>query len=126
MAEGRTDENVIDAGSRPVRAHAHVNAEAKSAAETAATLFVKRRWSIVAGACLVVAALLWLFRGVDAAFVAATLGVVAWFWDQRNRFRSLFEEFVSDEDENLDERENFEADEELDDGEQRDGRKLDA
>jgi len=45
----------------------------------------ERRWSIVAGVCLVAAAALWVFVGVDAAFVVATFGVVAWFWDQRNR-----------------------------------------
>ena len=45
----------------------------------------ERRWSVVAAACLVAAAALWVFVGVDAAFVVATFGVVAWFWDQRNR-----------------------------------------
>ena len=45
----------------------------------------ERRWSIVAGVCLVAAAALWLLVGVDAAFVVATFGVLAWFWDQRNR-----------------------------------------
>lgn len=44
-----------------------------------------RGWSVVAGVCLVLAAALWLLVGVEAAFVVATLGVVAWFWDQRNR-----------------------------------------
>lgn len=44
-----------------------------------------RGWSVVAGVCLVAAAALWLLVGVEAAFVVATLGVVAWFWDQRNR-----------------------------------------
>ena len=45
------------------------------------------RWSIVAGMCLVVAAALLLFGRMDAAFVVATLGVVAWFWNERNRLR---------------------------------------
>ena len=45
------------------------------------------RWSIVAGACLVVAAALLFLARVDAAFVAATLGIVAWFWNERNRLR---------------------------------------
>lgn len=48
-------------------------------------LLAGRRWSIVAGVCLVAAAALWLLVGVDAAFVVATFGVLAWFWDQRNR-----------------------------------------
>jgi hypothetical protein len=55
----------------------------------AASLFVRRRWSFVAGACLVAALALWLTFGVRPAFVAATLGVVAWFWDERNRLRPL-------------------------------------
>lgn len=55
----------------------------------AASLLARRRWSFVAGACVVVALALWLTVGADGAFVAATLGVVAWFWDQRNRLRAL-------------------------------------
>jgi hypothetical protein len=54
----------------------------------APSLIARRRWSIVAGACLVAAIALWLVVGVEAAFVAATLGVVAWFWDQRNRIKA--------------------------------------
>jgi hypothetical protein len=65
----------------------------------APTLWVRRRWSVVAGACLVAAVALWLVVGVEAAFVAATLGVVAWFWDQRNRFKAtLIEEAGETED----------------------------
>lgn len=45
----------------------------------------EQRWSSIAGVCLIVAAALWWFVGVDAAFVVATFGVLAWFWDQRNR-----------------------------------------
>lgn len=45
------------------------------------------RWSIVAGACLLIAATCLLLGRMDAAFVAATLGVVAWFWNERNRLR---------------------------------------
>ena len=48
----------------------------------------ERRWSFVAGACLVAAAALLVVVGINAAFVAAVLGVVAWFWDQRNRIRA--------------------------------------
>ena len=47
----------------------------------------QRRWSIVAGACLLVAAGLLFMMRMDAAFVVATLGVVAWFWNERNRLR---------------------------------------
>lgn len=55
----------------------------------AASVLARRRWSFVAGACLVAAVVLWFVRGADAAFVVATLGIVAWFWDQRNRLRPL-------------------------------------
>jgi len=50
----------------------------------------EQRWSIIAGVCLIVAAALWWFVGVDAAFVVATFGVLAWFWDQRNRLSANF------------------------------------
>lgn len=53
--------------------------------DAAGVALAERRWSIVAGLCLVAAAALWVLVGVDAAFVVATLGVLAWFWDQRNR-----------------------------------------
>lgn len=57
----------------------------RDAAGAGAGTFAERRWSIAAGVCLVAAAALWVFVGVDAAFVVATFGVLAWFWDQRNR-----------------------------------------
>ena len=37
--------------------------------------------------CLFVAAAVLLLGRMDAAFVVATLGVVAWFWNERNRLR---------------------------------------
>jgi hypothetical protein len=52
-----------------------------------ATRVFGKRWIIVACACLVGAAALLIMRRVDAAFVVATLGVVAWFWNERNRLR---------------------------------------
>ncbi len=58
-------------------------------AALAASLLARRRWSFVAGACLVAAVALWAAFGVKAAFVAATLGVVAWFWDERTRLRPI-------------------------------------
>ncbi|HEY0098668.1 MAG TPA: hypothetical protein VGB76_06905 [Pyrinomonadaceae bacterium] len=45
----------------------------------------RQRWSIAAGVCLFIALLLLLSWRIDAAFVVATLGVVAWFWNERNR-----------------------------------------
>jgi hypothetical protein len=47
----------------------------------------RQRWSIAAGVCLFVAAVVLLLGRMDAAFVVATLGVVAWFWNERNRLR---------------------------------------
>ena len=47
-----------------------------------------RRWSFAAGACLVAAVALLFTVGIEAAFVAAVLGLLAWFWDQRNRIRA--------------------------------------
>ncbi|HLL73655.1 MAG TPA: hypothetical protein VK421_00040 [Pyrinomonadaceae bacterium] len=57
-----------------------------------------RRWMAVAAACAVASAVLLFTVGVNAAFVAAVLGVVAWFWDQRNRIRAnLIEDEHSEE-----------------------------
>ncbi|HYP54382.1 MAG TPA: hypothetical protein VEQ42_12615, partial [Pyrinomonadaceae bacterium] len=44
-------------------------------------------WSTVCVACLVVSAALILNGRVEAAFVTATLGVLAWFINVRNRLR---------------------------------------
>ena len=43
---------------------------------------------VIAAACAVAAAVLLFTVGVNAAFVVAVLGAVAWFWDQRNRIRA--------------------------------------
>jgi len=61
-------------------------------------VFSERRWSFVAGACLVAAIALLVVAGIEAAFVPAVLGVVAWFWDQRNRIRAtIIEDERADE-----------------------------
>ncbi|MCA1565972.1 MAG: hypothetical protein LC803_10105 [Acidobacteria bacterium] len=65
------------------------------------------RWSVVAGLCLLVAAALLLFGRMDAAFVVATIGAVAWFWNERNRLRPPgieAEEKFRDEEEELEDR----------------------
>jgi hypothetical protein len=65
------------------------------------------RWSIVAGLCLLVAAALLPAGRMDAAFVVATLGVVAWFWNERNRLRPQgieTDERYRDEDEEFEDR----------------------
>ena len=46
-----------------------------------------RPWIIVAGLCLVAAVLLWWRSHLSATFVVATLGVVAWFLDLRDRLQ---------------------------------------
>ncbi|HKP73351.1 MAG TPA: hypothetical protein VJT82_10470 [Pyrinomonadaceae bacterium] len=77
-----------------------------------------RGWSVAAGACLLVALGLLLSGHADAAFVAATLGVVAWFWDQRNRLRARgiesgrrFRRAAEDEDEEIEDEEGAVRDE---------------
>ena len=65
------------------------------------------RWSVVAGTCLLVAAALLLLRRIDAAFVVATIGTVAWFWNERNRLRPQgieADERFRDEDEGFEDR----------------------
>ena len=65
---------------------------------------VKRLWSFVAGLCLLAALVLGWRNHLDATFVAATLGVVAWFLDQRNllRARSIEANAEQTEDEEID------------------------
>lgn len=48
---------------------------------------MERAWIIVSGLCLIVAAVLLWRANVDWAFVVATLGVVAWFLNLRDRLR---------------------------------------
>ena len=47
----------------------------------------ERIWIIIAGLCLIVAAIFLLQDNINVAFVAATLGVVAWFLNLRERLR---------------------------------------
>lgn len=46
-------------------------------------------WSALAGVLLLAAAVCWWRRLNDAAFVISALGLVAWFWRQRNRYRAI-------------------------------------
>ena len=78
-------------------------------AENFSARVFERRWSIVAGACLVAAAALLVVSRVDAAFVVATLGVVAWFWNERNRLRPAG---IEDDEESLEEDEEIEEEDE--------------
>ncbi len=49
---------------------------------------VKRLWLLVAAACAVGAGILGWRGQLDATFVTATLGAVAWFLDLRNSLRA--------------------------------------
>ncbi len=50
---------------------------------------MERVWIAVSILCLIAAAFFWLERGnLDWTFIAATLGLVAWFLSLRNRLRS--------------------------------------
>ncbi len=48
---------------------------------------MERIWTIIAGACLIVAAVFLFQDNINAAFVVATLGVVAWFLRLRGPLR---------------------------------------
>jgi len=66
-----------------------------------------QRWSIAAGACLLVAAACLVLGRMDAAFVAGTLGILAWFWNERNRLQPRgieADERFRDEDEEFEDR----------------------
>ncbi|HEX8707585.1 MAG TPA: hypothetical protein VF723_04935 [Pyrinomonadaceae bacterium] len=49
---------------------------------------MKHAWTILSVLCLLLAALFLLRADQNAAFVAATLGVLAWFINYRNRLSS--------------------------------------
>ena len=49
-------------------------------------------WTAASVLCLIVAALFLLRENYDAAFVAATLGAVAWFLNYRSNIRSTIPE----------------------------------
>jgi hypothetical protein len=57
---------------------------------------MERAWIIISGLCLVVAAFFVWRSNLDGAFVAATLGVVAWFLNLRQRLRKTI---IEDEEE---------------------------
>lgn len=51
-------------------------------------MLTERIWTIISVVCLAAAAVFFFWRhSVDAAFVAATLGVVAWFVGYRQMLR---------------------------------------
>lgn len=67
--------------------------------------FFRQRWSLSAGLCLLAAAVCLLLSRMEAAFVAGTLGMLAWFWNERNRLRPASieaDDEFQDEDEEFD------------------------
>lgn len=72
-------------------------------------------WSVVAGLLLASALVLWKSFGIDAAFAAAALGVVAWFLNVREQIKLKNPEAFADVD-RTDARD--EADEDDDGGEE--------
>jgi hypothetical protein len=60
----------------------------------------ERWWMIAVATCMIVAATALLWRwNVEVAFVAATIGMVCWFLNLRNRLKkSIVEEIEEDED----------------------------
>ena len=89
---------------RTPAAHAPVDAERPD--KLSLRVFAER-WSVVAGVCLLVAAALLLSGRMDGAFVVGTLGIVAWFWNERNRLRPRgieADERFRDEDEGFEDR----------------------
>lgn len=66
-------------------------------ARTSPEPFYRRHvWIIVAALCLVAALALWPAVGADAAFVAAALGVVAWFCNVREGLKRQNPEAFAD------------------------------
>ncbi|HEV7860194.1 MAG TPA: hypothetical protein VGO91_16375 [Pyrinomonadaceae bacterium] len=69
-------------------------------------LLIERGWVFAAGACLIFAAVFLARDNMNAAFVAATLGIVAWFLNVRNQLKRTIipaDDEVEDEDESEDE-----------------------
>ncbi|HYY56569.1 MAG TPA: hypothetical protein VE842_04500 [Pyrinomonadaceae bacterium] len=52
---------------------------------------MERIWTIVSGLGIIVAAIFLLRDNMSAAFVSATLGVVAWFLGLRERLRKTID-----------------------------------
>lgn len=55
--------------------------------EPARSWLSRHAWNLGAGVCLILATALVLMNRIDQAFVVGTLGLVAWFWAERNRLQ---------------------------------------
>ncbi len=70
---------------------------------------MERAWIGISILCLSAAVFFWLSRGnLDATFVAAALGVIAWFLSLRKRLRSSN---IEHEDTNFEDESNLNQDE---------------
>ena len=85
QADARDDE-VADRFDRDAADDDSPEADAAATPPDAAPRF-PQLWLVAACLCLLAAAALWLLGRADAAFVAAALGVVAWFLNVRVRLR---------------------------------------
>ena len=64
----------------------------------------ERAWTIVAGALLLVALVMLWRNNLSAAFVIATLGIVAWFLSYRMQLRAKIAAYeASDKNDEIDE-----------------------
>ena len=87
QADARDDE-VADRFDRDAAADGDDSPDADAAGAPAdAPARFPQLWLVAACLCLLAAAALWLLGHADAAFVAAALGVVAWFINVRVRLR---------------------------------------
>ena len=59
---------------------------------------MKLFWMIVSGACIVAAAFFLLRGNLDAAFVTAALGLVAWFLNYRIQMKAIVDAANQDQD----------------------------
>ena len=71
-----------------------------------------RAWNIAAVICLLIAAFFLLRENYNAAFVAATLGAVAWFMNYRSQLRDTIIEPVETSEPDADDLENDSENEE--------------
>jgi flagellar biosynthesis component FlhA len=74
-------------------------------------LLIERGWIFAAGVCLIFAAVFVMRDNMSAAFVAATLGLVAWFLNVRNQLKRTLIPADDEVDDDIEEEINDESDE---------------
>lgn len=70
---------------------------------------MKILWMIVAGVCIITAAVLMLRRDFNTAFVVAALGMVAWFLNYRAQMREIVAAANLEQDRNIAEEQSGES-----------------